>query len=87
MVKLPAEPETPRKRRARSIEDDDVKPSCIWRGAETPGRRIPTHCPGDIQKSDSGLIGVWPGCYWARRDLAFQISASASRREDRICAN
>jgi hypothetical protein len=38
---------------------------CIWRGAETPGRRIPTHCSGDIEKSDSGLIGVWPECYWA----------------------
>src|ERR1017187_5272151 len=34
---------------------------CIWRGAETPGRHIPTHCSGDIEKSDSCLIGVWPG--------------------------
>ena len=33
---------------------------CIWRGAETPGRRIPTHCSGDIENSDSGLIGVGP---------------------------
>ena len=82
MVKLPAELETPRKRRARSIEDDDVRPSCIWRGADTPGRRIPTHCPGDIEKSGSGLIGVWLACCLARPDPAYQISASASRRED-----
>ena len=37
---------------------------------------------GDIEKSDSGLIGVWHGCYWARPDPAYLISASASRRED-----
>ncbi len=55
---------------------------CIWRGAETPGRRTPAHFSGDIEKSDSGLIGVWPGCYWARPNPAYQISASASRREE-----
>ena len=36
------------------------------------------------RKSHSGLIGVWPGCYWARPDPAYQISASASRREEWI---
>ena len=52
---------------------------CIWRGAETPGRRIPAHCSGDIEKSDSGLIGVWPGCYWARPDPAIGVSIAAGR--------
>jgi len=54
------------------------EPCCIWRGAETPGRRIPTHCSGDIEKSASGLIGVWPGYYWAR-----PIRPITSRRQRR----
>ena len=59
---------------------------CIWSGAETPGRRILTHCSGGIEKSDSGLIGVWPGCYWARPDPALSdlgVSIAAGRLNQR----